>query len=128
MIVLMIGSRLNYLRGLAEALHLRDDNVIFAQTGSELAKIDIKAIRVTFVDLLWLYSDKNPANIGLAIRQLRKSGYAGTIEACANNLNSNSYIARLLGGSKIWEDPEEREYPDLSLEEVAEKLAPLLAA
>ena len=126
--VLFIGSRLNYLEELAKALHLRDDEVVFAQTGSRLAKIDLKEIRIIFVDLLWLYESRNPANIDAAIRQLRESGYTGIIEGCANNPHNNSCIVDVLGNSSVWEAPEDKEYPDFSIKEVAEKLAPLLAA
>ncbi|MFA4995694.1 MAG: hypothetical protein WC536_00965 [Patescibacteria group bacterium] len=124
--ILMIGNRLDYLKRLAEAFHLQDREASFAQTESELAKIDLEKVGVVFVDLFWLYESKNPANIDSAIKQLRKSGYAGIIEACANNPHSNICIANSLGNSSVWEIPEKKDYPDLSIEEIAKKLAPLI--
>ena len=113
MVVLMIGNRLGHLKELAKTLHLCEDEVIFAQTRTELQMIDLKEVKIVFVDLLWTYKDKNPANIELAIRQLRDAGFIGTIEACAINPHGNSYIVKLLGGLSVWGTPEEKEYPDL---------------
>jgi len=127
MIVLLIGNKLDYLKKVATALHLRDDEVIFAQTRTELEKIELKKVRIVLIDLFWLYESRNIANIGSAIKWLREKGYTGTIEACANNPHSNINIVKELGNSSVWEVPEAREYPDLSTKEVSEKLAPLLA-
>ena len=126
---LFIGSNLGYLGRLRDALSLSKDEVFLVHTAAELAEVDIREVGVVFLDLLWQSeNEKRDTNIDSAIKLLHKAGYKGRIEACANNPHGNSYIAKLLGGSTVWEDPEEREYPDLSPEEIAAKLAPLLAA
>lgn len=127
--VLFIGSDLGYLDRLRNALSLSTNEVSLVQTAGDLAKVDVKVVKIVFLDLLWNESNKSNTNIDSAIKLLRETSYTGTIEPCAANPHSNSYIAKLLGGSSVWEqEPEAKELPDLSIEEVAEKLAPLLAA
>lgn len=126
--VLMIGNRSDHLRKIARAIRLRRNQMIFIRNGAELTKVDVGNIKVVFIDLLWEFEDHNPANVELAIQQLRNAGYMGIIEGCAINPHGNSYIADLLGESLWDKSPEERELPDLPLERIAEKLAPLLAA